>query len=179
MIAKHGSAPAFGDAIAAMLTCETCGRTPADTLFSRRMHKRCRCLDPQVVRFQRCFGYVLCTWRSRRAARGYDLRWQLFVENGYVNVGQAQRRWLCRDHAPLQIPNPNATACATFECPFPVPSATQKCVTRAASAFAINAKPLEHNGSTSYFLSVVFFNNSPCAIFYVPIFLIRWSVDFL
>ena len=127
---KHGSAPAFGGTMAAMLTCETCGRTPADTLFSLRMRKRCRCLDPQVVRFQRCFGYVLCTWRSRRAARGYDRRWQLYVENGYVHVGHTQRRWLCREHAPFLMPNPNATACATFECPFPATSATQMRNTR-------------------------------------------------
>ena len=177
MIAKHGSAPAFGDAIAAMLTCETCGRTPADTLFSLRMRKRCRCLDPQVVRFQRCFGYFA---RGARAGQhavttgGGNSSWRTATStSGRRSAGGCAVITLrCKYQTRTQPRVLRLSALSLSRVP-------RKCVTRAASAFAINAKPLEHNGSTSYFLSVVFFNNSPCAIFYVPIFLIRWSVDFL
>ena len=41
-------------------------------------------------------------------------RWARFKENGYVHPGRRSRRWLCREHAPLQEVNQHATRCANY-----------------------------------------------------------------
>ena len=48
------------------------------------------------------------------AASGSNPRWTRFKENGYVHPGRRSRRWLCREHAPLQEVNQHATRCANY-----------------------------------------------------------------
>ncbi len=51
--------------MAAVLTCEQCGRTPAEALFSKKMCDRSRCLAPGAYTFS---GPLLDVLYRTRAA---------------------------------------------------------------------------------------------------------------
>ena len=104
-----------------IITCEQCGRTAADTPFSRNMCDRCRGLITRA-----------CTALSQscRAGRMPDPRWERFHVNGRMHLGQRNYRWLCREHAPRQEINEHPDKCATPDCPFTVESPSQLRKTR-------------------------------------------------